>query len=224
MQTLLPIIVRFFLTGFIGNRLVHSWQSRNWLVQQRFLGQEREYIALNELADEIASLLGTRVFVMRRLTWALKGGGVEAISLRKKEYDDILFRWNENLPSFLIRLAILADKEFEFDLERSIQEKLVKVGSGIESLLAGSNDGLDSNKVRRCIQLDGELNHIQGRIISFNEKLLNLVESRRVDIYFGKKLKFAPENLGHLSIWQLIKALFIRDVYSFPVIRSPLDL
>lgn len=63
MGSLLAIIVSFVLTGLIGNRLAQAWQARNWLLQQRFLGQEKEYVELKELADEIASLLGVRIYL-----------------------------------------------------------------------------------------------------------------------------------------------------------------
>lgn len=46
MESLLSIVVGFVLTGLIGNRLVQAWQARNWLLQQRFLGQEKEYVGL----------------------------------------------------------------------------------------------------------------------------------------------------------------------------------
>jgi len=67
MSAIIAVIVGSILTGLIGNWLVQGWQQRNWLLQQRFLGHEKEYFALKDLADEIASLLGARIYQCRRL-------------------------------------------------------------------------------------------------------------------------------------------------------------
>jgi len=223
MQTLLPIIVGFILTGLIGNRLVQGWQARNWLLQQRFLGHEKEYTALKELADEIASLLGVRIYLMRRLNRALASGAPEKIATALKEYDDILKRWNERLTSFLIRLPMLADYSLALRLENSIQASLVKIGAALEALAIEQGSGAPVSSKSQYTQLEDALNGLHGHAITFNKCLLDLVHSRRADVYYGKRLKFSRENLAHFSTWQLVKALFVRDIDSLSIIRTPLD-
>jgi hypothetical protein len=222
MESLLSIVVGFVLTGLIGNRLVQTWQARNWLLQQRFLGQEKEYVGLKELADEIVSLLSVRIYHMRRLNRAIATGVDEDVVSNLKEYDDILKRWNERLPSFYIRLTMLADYDLALRLEDSIQADLVRVGADIEYLTAKHKIGASINK-NQSSRIVSDLNKIQGSSISFNKHLLNVLHSRRVDVYFGKRIPFSPENLQHFSSWQLVKALFIRDVNSLSVVRAPSD-
>jgi hypothetical protein len=222
MESLLSIVVGFVLTGLIGNRLLQSWQARNWFLQQRFLGQEKEYLALKELADEIASLLGVRIFHMHRLNRALARGADEKINSRVQEYDDAVKRWNERLTSFYVRLPMLARYDLAIRLERSIQAELVKTGATIENLVVNRRPGA-SIPQKEAIRVENELNAIQGKAIAFNKQLLDVVHSRRTDIYFGKPLTFSPQTLKYFSTWQLFKALFIRDVNSLSIVRAPMD-
>lgn len=219
---LLPIVVGFILTGVIGNRLLQGWQARNWLLQQRFLGQEKEYLALKDLADEIVTLLGVRIFYMHRLNRALASGTDGKVDSRLQEYDEALKRWNERLTSFYIRLPILAGNGLALRLENSIQTELVKTGAAIENLVAKCKAGAVIER-KQSAKIQGELNAIQGKAIAFNKHLLDVLRSRRSDVYYGKRLMFSPQNLKHFSTWQLVEALFVRDIDSLSVVRPPLD-
>src|SRR5579859_5875215 len=210
MEALIPVVVGFLLTAFFGNRLLHAWQTRTWMLQQRFLGKEKEYVALKELADEIASLLGVRIFRMRRLNRSLATGTIDEIAALRTEYEDALRRWNEKLASFYIRLPVLADYAFTWELEHQIQSDLVRIGTALERLVKERLSGAPSVKAGEPTRIEGELNRLQGKAIEVNKRLLHELKARRVDVYYGKRLKFTAENLRHFSTWQLIKALFVR--------------
>ena len=222
METLLQMLLGFLLTGLIGNRLLQAWQARNWFLQQRFLGQEKEYIALKELTDEIATLLGVRIFHMQRLIRALVNGDDAKIISRTKEYDEVLKRWNERLTSFYVRLPILAHYALAKRLEESIQAKLVSIGATIENLAANRAPGVRIQRTN-ANRVENELLAIQGQAISFNKELLRVVRSRRTDVYFGTPIKFSPHTVNRFSTWQLVKALFIRDINSLSIVRAPTD-
>jgi hypothetical protein len=87
------------------------------LLQQRFLGHEKEYFALKDLADEVASLLGARIYHMQRLALSLRRGSDVQISNRVVDYDDVVKRWNERLTSFYVRLPLLAHSHLDIRLE-----------------------------------------------------------------------------------------------------------
>lgn len=222
MATLLPIIVSFLLTGVIGNRLLQTWQSRNWLLQQRYLGWEKEYLALKELADEISTLLGVRIFHMQRLNWALASGTDDRVKVCLQEYDETLKRWNERLTSFYIRLPILANYDLAQRLETSVQDRLVKCGRAIEELASRRKAGKAAQDELRG-EVERDLNLIQGQAIAFNKSLLDFVQSRRGDVYYGKRLHFSPQDIEHYSTWMLVKALFVREIDSLSIVRPPLD-
>ena len=222
MEALLPIVVGFLLTALVGNRLLHGWQVRTWLLQQRFLGKEKEYLALSELTDELATLLGARIYRMRRLNLVFRTGSDSELMERLRQYDEILQRWNERLPSFYIRLPMLADYHFAWQLETSIQKEFIEIGDAIERLLTTRRAG-DSLPLGEVTRIDRRLNNLQGKAIAFTKRLLTELRNRRVDVYYGKKIRFRPENLGYFSTWQLIKALFVRDVDALAIGRASLD-
>jgi len=223
MSTIIAVIVGFVLTGLIGNRLVQAWQQRTWLLQQRFLGHEKEYLALKDLADEVASLLGARIYRTQRLILSLRGSSGEQLSSRAADYDDIVRRWNERLTSFYVRLPLLASYDLARRLESAIQQKLVRTGSNVDELV---QQRLTGRAIDRQIIGDimRTINLIQGSAISFNKELLRVVEARRTEVYYGKRVGFSLNNLDKFSTWQLVKALFVRDVHSFSIVRPTLDL
>lgn len=225
MQTILTAIISFVLTGVVGNKLLQAWQARYWMSQQRFIGQEKEYNSLKDLADEIATLLGTRIYAMQRIVLTLSSDSLpsqEKITGRRYDYEESTKKWNERLTSFLVRLPVLSEYEFAARLENRIQRKMARIGRSIDTELKNYDDGTPQSK-ERLSNLRSELLSLQGSAISFNKDLLNSVISQRVDIYYGKKIKFSEENLHHFSTWQLIKALFIRDINSHSVVRTPLN-
>jgi hypothetical protein len=223
MSTIISVVLGFVLTGLVANHLVQRWQQRNWLIQQRFLGHEKEYIALKDLADEIASLLGARIYNMQRLLFSLRRSSDEQLVRRVADYEDIVKRWNERLTSFYVRLPLLAYTDLGPQLESSVQARLQAASATIEELLYKRRAGVVPEK--DAIKSASEsFNSIQAHAINFNKELLRIVESRRVDVYYGTRIDFSIINLEKFSTWQLVKALFIRDINSYAIIRPTLDL
>src|SRR5207245_734489 len=77
----------FVLTGLLGNWFIQRWQHRNWVAQQQFLGEEKEYLALKQLWEELARLSGTRLSRMRRLVLVLRSRDDEIVKSRLADYD-----------------------------------------------------------------------------------------------------------------------------------------
>jgi hypothetical protein len=223
MSTVISVVLGFVLTGVVGNHLVQRWQQRNWLIQQRFLGHEKEYIALKDLADEIASLLGARIYNMQRLLLSLRRSSDEQLVTRVADYEDIVKRWNERLTSFYVRLPLLAYADLGIHLESSIQTRLQGASSTIEELLYKRRAGVvpENTAVRSA---SAALSAIQAHAINFNKELLQIVESRRYEVYYGTRIYFSVANLDRFSTGQLIKALFIRDINAYSIVRPTLDL
>src|SRR6266498_4098295 len=135
MSPLLLVIVSFLLSGLIGNWLIQKWQAQNWLHQQRFLGQEKEYIALKELADEIATLMGARIYHMQRIALNLPNARYDQLADRLVAYEAAVVKWNERLTSFYVRLALLSSSELTYTLERTIHERLQQTGQRLDKLI-----------------------------------------------------------------------------------------
>lgn len=217
------VIIAFLLTALAGNRLLHRWQLRAWIQQQRFLGQEQEFNELSSLSSEIAGLIGARLFCMRRLNEAVFSQNESELDSRRQEYYEILKRWNERLPGFFVSLSVHAGMGTSIELEKCIQDLLVQTGSDLERLVRFRKSSRTPPREQK-IRISRELDRIQARSISFNEALAQLVQSRRPDRYFNQRIVFSIGTLHYFSTWQLFKALFIQDIDSLSISRSSLDL
>lgn len=222
MDKLATIFLTFLLTGLVGNWLVHKWQARNWLTQQKFLGREKEYAALKELIDEVTRLLAARIYLAQRLTFAIRAASGEAPGSPVSDHDAIVKEWNERLPSFYARLPLLVRDGIGMELETSFHVPLVAITLRIESV--------KKRKAQNQLVPDSEfaeishaLNRLKGKAVKFNKSLIRFADTLQGEIYVGKRLAFNRANLNQLSTSELIKALFISDVKAHSIVRTPLD-
>jgi hypothetical protein len=202
MSSLLAIVFAFILTTLVGGYIAQAWQRRAWHLQQRFLGHEKEYNNLRELIDEMLSMLGARIYHMKRIV--LSTGLEDAkFTARLSEYDDITKKWNERLASFHSRLTILATYNDSLSLER-IQKALVSAAGLIDSMIKDQKGKApkDIHKVRAAMK---SLDLLQGRLSYFSKSLLNGVEKKRFEVYYGRYVPYNRYNIRFFSTWQLVK-------------------
>jgi hypothetical protein len=208
-------------TTLIGGYIVQAWQRRSWHLQQRFLGHEKEYSNLKELTDELLSMLGARIYHMKRIVLSVNLEDPKFIT-RLSEYDDIIKRWNERLASFYSRLAILDSYGDSIKLE-DIQTKLNAASGLIDNVIKSRS--VSSSKDRGTLKPSlKSLNSIQAAYSNFSQSLLNRVETKRFEVYYGKYVPYNRCNLKFFSTWQLAKALCVRNVESHHILCSTLDL
>jgi hypothetical protein len=222
MTALLSVIITFLLTAVLGNRLLYNWQHRNWIRQQQFLGQEKEYLELRNLFPELTRVVAGRIYRAQRLYWAVNSLDDKIIEERLKSYDESIVEWNININSYYSRLTVFARFDFAKTLETEIHEPLRTVGDRLEAAvrrkrLKSEISRAELNSVRR------DLNKIVIANARFTKLILRYVDQRRETIYFGKKIVFSERNLVKFSNWELIKALFVPDIESHSVTRSSAD-
>ncbi len=222
MYSLLAVIVGFFLTAFLGNQLVHHWQMRTWLLQQKMLGEEKDFDALTSIFDEISSLAARRLFEMEQIAAAIKIGDKETITSCRANYRAAVVAWNERLPVFYAKLIIGSNANLAYVLERKIQQRFFTahhlIASAVRKIEAGGK--VESQTL---LPLTSCLATLRGVTSRFNEQMLRSLQCRRADTKIGRRVYFTENNLHQFSTWQLIKALFVRDIYSLPIMRPPLD-
>lgn len=219
---IIAAIVAFALTALIGNRLVQSWQERHWLSQQRFSGEEKEYIALKELAEEISNLMGIRIYRMQRLVLMLPHPPSKILQEAQDQYVDSVTQWNERLTSFYVRLRYHKSSYIAAQLEREIQDEMRSCGSQVMRLTKLRLTGASVVPKEITAVVDG-VQRIQVSALQFNNELLDVVEKRKSRIYFGQEIPFTSNTLHHFSTWQLVKALFVHDIKSLTITRSTFD-
>lgn len=222
MPEVIAVIVGFLLTAFAGNRILHSLQHRAWLRQQQFLGAEKEFIALRDLANDLSKAIGSRIYRMRRVLSACRSIDSD-LEERLARYNESLVDWNENLASFTTRLTFYAGYTYTLRLENEIQKGFFESGADIESLIRLKRAGrpIRSAAVNR---VDADLNRLTGLCSEFNRDIMRMSEDKRRSIYVGREIPYDCRHLDSLSTHDLWKLLFIRRVDGHTISRPPSDL
>lgn len=223
LQTIFTVAVTFVFTGVMGNLLLQRWQQRTWTNQQKFLGAEKDYLALKSLFDEIVSLSSKRWFRMQRIVFLLQSDNIEALKERHAQYDAALINWNESFSSFVVRLTFLDSYDTARSLEDKVQERFVKAGRKIEDALKKRMAGLPVSTTEKD-QAQKELDLIQSALLTFNRDLLKRIEQKRQDIYYGIPIELGEATLEQFPTWNLMKALFQPRKYPSRIVRSAADL
>jgi hypothetical protein len=223
MWQIAAVILGFLLTGLLGNWILQGWQHRSWLRQQQFLGQEKEYLALKDLAAEVADAIGARIYHMRRLLWSIRGSTDEILSERLQAYDRVVTQWNEKLQTYYVRLTLYASFYDAGDLERRIHEPAQAIGAEIEQLVRGRRAGRLPDRPQ-VVRLERRLNELYGLGFEVNRDILASVEKKRQVTYFGERLHMSKDTLKYFSTWDLIKGLFVSDIDAFAISRPPTDV
>jgi hypothetical protein len=222
MTQIVSVVLAFVLTGLVGNALVQRWQHRSWVRQQQFLGIEKEYFALMELSTELANTISRRLYKTRRLLWAVRSLSDELMEDRLKEYDTALVEWNESLSAYYVRLTIYATYAGRYDLDGRIHQPFQTIGSQLETMVRERRQGTHPARAD-MFRIERSLNSLQAETLNFSRDVLKRVEETRQKVYFGNKIPYSRENLKKFSTWQLIKALFVPDVDTHAIFRSPSD-
>jgi hypothetical protein len=213
----ISVLLTFLGTVLIGNFLIQRWNQLNWLTQQKFAGAEKDYLALKELAEEVARLAAHRLLRMQRLLSAI-GKDAAVLKQRLHEYDEAQASWNEKLGSFNVRFAMYANYNMALRLEREVQNRFRRAGIALEVFVEAALGGRAVTQAE-TVRVRRELNRIQGLLFEFNRDLLKLVKNRETLIYEGMPIPFRRKNLNAFSTWYLFKALFIADVQSLTILR-----
>ena len=222
MYSLLAAVIGFFLTAFIGNQIIHGWQMRAWLLQQKMLGEEKDFSALASVVDDISTLAARRLFESEQIAAAIREGKGQAITACRADYRGAVAAWNERLPVFYAKLIVGGNRNLAYVLERKVQKRFydahVLIASAILQVEAGRQlDAHNMLVLARCLMT---LRAVTSR---FNQQMLLFLQTRRSDTKIGQKIYFTEFNLHYFSTWQLLKAIFIREINSLSIIRPPLD-
>jgi hypothetical protein len=217
---LLATVIGALLTAVLGNRLVQTWQQRNWLHQQQFSGLEKEYVALKTLTDTIIKDCGGRLGCMRELVSALRRGQYEK---QLESYRGILVTWNGSIHAHYAQLTFQIKWDCATHLERRIHEKFLDSGRNIEAEIRRLNAG-GAVSASRLNYIDNQLNDVAAEISDFSRTLVRHTEERRQEVFYGRKISYTKSDIFRLRNSDLIKLLFESDVDNFAVVRPTTDV
>jgi hypothetical protein len=221
MTAIVTVVLSFLLTGFLGNLLVQRWQHRNWINQQRFLGEQKAYENFAALCVEMMKFSSRRLWRMRRLASALNQSDGDLIKTRQSEYDEALSDWNERVTDFQVRLTLYGSSEMPGRFEFDIQDTFRSIG---EDLMVLTKKQLSGQHVKGIGALQQRMNGLSGKLYNYTMELNQLLETRREKTYYGGLVRLDEDNLESFETWELVKALFQSRVEPLAVVRAPSEL
>lgn len=192
MAQVVSIAIGFVLTTVMGGWWASRLQERSWDRQNRLRLEEEERERAGEVCRELSVLLDKRLYRMRRLYWAISRhaqGSVEPALLeaRRKDYDDILYQWNDALNTNLAVVGSHFGEGARMYLD-GIYEHFRRVGNRLEQGLQAVRRGEDLSDFER---LDGEF---EGRDPgSLNSSVYHLVFTMMSQLRDGLVGRTAPD-------------------------------
>jgi hypothetical protein len=221
--TLLSIVLTFILTGFLGNWLIQQWQQRNWMNQQRFLGEQKTFENLKALCDETMAISSRRLWKARRLAGALAHGDDALVRTRLNEYDQALSDWNERIVDFQVRLMLYGSSEMLDRFNSDIRDTFISISEVLDELTKQRQGGLGQTD-SRMRQMQPRMNGLSGQLYNFNKDLNQMLDIQREKTFYGRLMTLDRANLESFKTWELVIALFKPRVTPLKVFRTPIDL
>ena len=139
------VVLGFALTTLVGGWWASRLQQRSWDRQNQLRLEEEDRKRAAEVCRELSGLLDKRLYRMRRLYWAIEGfaaGSQEqsVLEARRKDYDDVLYQWNDSLNT---NLAVVGSHFGEAARKRLdlLYEDFRRVGRGLEGGLVAARRG-----------------------------------------------------------------------------------
>jgi hypothetical protein len=145
-NTLIPLVVGFALTTVLGGFLGSWLQRRAWDHQKDVQLREDEFRRADNVCNQLSKLMDKRLYRMLRFYDALASNvgtsdGSTRVQDSLKEYDAILYEWNDNLNLNLALVGTYFGKAARDWLDSQIYEDYKQVGAELENYYYGSMRG-----------------------------------------------------------------------------------
>lgn len=218
MAAVWSVLVGAIVTGIFGNFLVQRWQLMTWRIQQRQLGYQAELEDLKKLLEEISIKSANRHNAMRYLIGSLAPNSSQDGDEALVAYKEQLAIWNGSLNSIYVRIRLAVNYDYTIRFEKNVHDRFYRAGQAIEQVLRRRTSGASPNW-SDLIEPRAQMDRVQGATYTFLRDLTDIVEHRREEIYFGRRLHYKAAFLREYSLLELVKAVFTSRVDCFYVIR-----
>lgn len=218
MANILSVLAGAVVTGVVGNFLVQRWQLRTWRIQQRQLGYQAELEELKKLLEEISAKSASRHNAMRRLIGSMAPNSFQDRDEALAAYQEQLAVWNGSLNAIYVRIRLAVSYSYTLRFEHEVHQRFYLAGQAIEEVVRKRQKGELPNWSDLTFP-KSQLDTVQGATYQFLRDLTEIVDRRREEIYFGRRLTYEAAYLGEYSLLQLVKAVFTSRVDGYYVVR-----
>ena len=156
-----PLVVGFVLTTVLGGLLGTFLQSRTWNRQNEVQLRQGELRRVGEVCESVSILLDKRLYRMRRFYSALASDPKlpdrrERIQGCLKEYDAVLYEWNDGLNLNLALMGTYFGEGARNWLDFKLYEQFKRVGAELEDYyrLSARGDSAERNLAEISAGLD----------------------------------------------------------------------
>lgn len=136
---LVLLVVGFLLTTVLGGILATWLQQRSWQHQHQARLAEEAHRRADAVCHSLSELLDKRLYRMLRLFYELRAlaagaGSVDVVEARLKDYDDVLYEWNDHLTLNLALVGTYFGETGRDWLNYRIYATFQQVGRQLEDL------------------------------------------------------------------------------------------
>ena len=134
---IIPLVVGFVLTTVLGGWLGARLQRRTWDHQNEVQLRQDELRRADNVCHSVSTLLDKRLYRMSRFYSAMASDpelpeGSERIQACLKEYNAVLYEWNDSLNLNLALMGAYFGEEARNWLDFELYEQFKQVGAELE--------------------------------------------------------------------------------------------
>lgn len=192
MTEIVPLVVGFLLTTVLGGLLGTWLQQHTWKRQNDVQLRQDELRHADSVCQQVSKLLDKRLYRMRRFYFALASDpGLPARSERIqacfKEYDAVLYEWNDSLNLNLALMGAYFGAGARDWLDFRLYEQFKQVGAQLEDHYLRS---------ARSDPAERDLTEIEADLDSLGDQVYQLGVFMMTQLRDGGVGRKAPDPLG----------------------------
>jgi hypothetical protein len=169
----LLLLLGFLLTSVIGGALGYYFQNRTWNHQFFVYRGVAEWETATRLFEEVSQLCDRRLYRMRRVVWALKGGVRDDLDDRLADYKEALFAYNDKINYHLAMVESYFGTALRNDLESDVFANFARLGNDLDHALT-SSDVVDLES------LESGLDELSDELYSINVRMIHALQDGRI--------------------------------------------
>jgi hypothetical protein len=189
---IIPLVVGFVLTTVLGGLLGAFLQWRTWKRQNEVQLRQDELHRAGDVCHEVSKLLDKRLYRMRRFYFALASDPKSAernerIKACLKEYDAVLYEWNDSLNLHLALMGAYFGTKARDWLDSPLYKQFERIGAELEDYYLRSIRGDPAG--RNLAEIEADLDSLGNQVYQLGAFMMTILRDGDV----GRK---ARDRLG----------------------------